>query len=252
MQVDRVQQRAPDVVLLLLVGGVADPHRPRAARSPRGGRAIVLVELALAVEAVHDLQLLLAGGDVGDEVEEVVGLPLEAQRQQRPQHERRVADPAVAVVPVALALRRLGQRGGRGGQQRAAGRVGEALERQRRALQEGCATGGRGSCRGRASAASGGRSRPAGRRPRRCPAAARARTTTARSRRSRPPSSCGARSPARPRTRAAGRWSASARRCRPSCARCPRGSRRPCSATAPARGRSRTSARSRAAAGPRR
>ena len=76
-------------------------------------------------------------GAVGDEVEEVVGLPVEAERVQPPQRERRVADPAVAVVPVALALRRLGQRGRRGGDERAAGRVGQALERQRRALQVG-------------------------------------------------------------------------------------------------------------------
>ena len=30
VQVDRVEHRAPDVVLLLVVGAVADPHRPRA------------------------------------------------------------------------------------------------------------------------------------------------------------------------------------------------------------------------------
>ena len=135
VQVDRVQQRAPHVVLLLLVGVVADPHRPGALVA---GEVVehLLVELALAADAVHHLQVLLAAGHVGDEVEEVVGLPVEAERVQRPQHERRVADPAVAVVPVALAVRGLGQRGGGGGEQRAGRGVGQPLERQRAALQE--------------------------------------------------------------------------------------------------------------------
>ena len=73
--------------------------------------------------------------EVGDELHEVVGLPVEAERVQPPQRERRVAHPAVAVVPVALATGRLGQRGGRGGDRRAGRRVGQSLQRQRRALQ---------------------------------------------------------------------------------------------------------------------
>ena len=96
----------------------------------------MLLELALAADAVHDLEVLLALGDVGDEVEEVVGLPVEAERVERPQHERRVADPAVAVVPVALAARRLGQRRRGRREQRAARGVGEPLQRERAALQE--------------------------------------------------------------------------------------------------------------------
>ena len=55
---------------------------------------------------------------------------------QRLQRERRVADPGEAVVPVALAARRLGQRG-RQRRDRGAGRhVGESLDRQRRALNQ--------------------------------------------------------------------------------------------------------------------
>ena len=49
--------------------------------------------------------------EVGHELHEVVGLPVEAERVQPPQREGRVAHPAVAVVPVALAAGRLGQRG---------------------------------------------------------------------------------------------------------------------------------------------
>jgi len=54
---------------------------------------------------------------------------------QPPQRERRVAHPAVAVVPVALAAGRLGQRRGRGRHRRAGRRVRESLERECRALQ---------------------------------------------------------------------------------------------------------------------
>ena len=73
--------------------------------------------------------------DLDDEAHEVTRLLVEAERVQRPEAEGRVADPAVAVVPVALAARRLGQRGGGGGDDRAGRSVGEALEDQRRALQ---------------------------------------------------------------------------------------------------------------------
>ena len=94
------------------------------------------VSSLLAADPVHDLQVAVAlAGDVGDEVEEVVGLPVEAERVEAPQRERGVADPGVAVVPVALAARRLRQRRGRRGDHRAGRRVGEALERQRAALQ---------------------------------------------------------------------------------------------------------------------
>ena len=73
---------------------------------------------------------------------------------QAAEREGRVAHPGEAVVPVALAARRLGQRGRRRGDQRAGRRVGQALERQRAALAGGCASGGRGSRRRPASRAS--------------------------------------------------------------------------------------------------
>ncbi len=53
---------------------------------------------------------------------------------QRLQRERRVAQPGVAVVPVTLAPRRLGQRGGERRHRRARGHVGEPLDRHGRAL----------------------------------------------------------------------------------------------------------------------
>ena len=53
---------------------------------------------------------------------------------QRLQGEGRVADPGVAVVPVALPAGRLGQRGRRRRHRRAGRHVGESLDRERRAL----------------------------------------------------------------------------------------------------------------------
>ena len=135
VEVDRVEHRAPHVVLILVVGAVADPHRPRLVIA-RQMLEHLLLELALAADPVHDLQLALLGlGHVGDEVEEVVGLLVEAQRVERPEHEGRVADPAVAVIPVAVSARRLGQRRGAGRDHRSRGRVREPLEGQRAALQ---------------------------------------------------------------------------------------------------------------------
>ena len=54
---------------------------------------------------------------------------------QAPERERSVAHPAVAVVPVAFAARRLRQRGRRRRDERAGGHEREPLEHQRRALQ---------------------------------------------------------------------------------------------------------------------
>ena len=55
---------------------------------------------------------------------------------QRLERERRVADPRVAVVPVALPTRGLGQRRGQGSDRRACGHVRQPLDRERRALDQ--------------------------------------------------------------------------------------------------------------------
>ncbi len=124
-------------MLVLVVGGVADPHGA-GVLVPREVVELGLGQAALAADAVHDLQAPALGlGAVGHEVEEVVGLPVEAQCVQAPQHEAGVADPGVAVVPVALATRRLRERRRGGGHHRAGRRVREALQRQRAALEVG-------------------------------------------------------------------------------------------------------------------
>ena len=110
VQQDRVQHRAEDVVLALVEGAVADPHRARAGVA---GEVVArgLGEVAAAVDPVHDLQrAVLVGLEVGDELHELLGLPVEVQVVQRLQRERAVAHPREAVVPVALAAGCLRQR----------------------------------------------------------------------------------------------------------------------------------------------
>ncbi len=129
-----VEHRAPHVVLPLVVRGVADPDGLRALVAGQV-RQLELLQGLLATHAVHDLELPVVAADVLDEREEVVRLAFQAEGVQPPERERRVADPRVPVVPVALPARGLGQRRGGGGDQRAGGGVGQPLQRQRRPLQ---------------------------------------------------------------------------------------------------------------------
>ena len=135
VQVDGVQHRAVDVVLTLVEGAVADAHRARPFVALEVVRAS-LVEILLAAHPVHDLQrAVLVALEVGDVLDEVVGLPVQAERVQPPQREGRVAHPAEAVVPVAFAAGRLRQRGRRRGDERPRRHEREPLQRERRALQ---------------------------------------------------------------------------------------------------------------------
>ena len=134
VQQDRVERRAEHVVLALVEGAVADPHRAGAGVA-REVVARGLGQIAAPVDPVHDLQRAVPVAlEVGDELHELVGLPVEVEEVQRLQREGRVADPRVAVVPVALAPGRLGQRRGQRGDRRPGGHVGQALDGQRRAL----------------------------------------------------------------------------------------------------------------------
>ena len=134
VQVDRVEQHPPDVVLALVPGAVADADRAGALVAGQVVESL-LGQLALAADPVHDLQVGVLLGQVGDEVEEVVRLPVEAEGVQAPEHEGRVAQPGVAVVVVALAAGGLRQRRRRRRQQRPGRRVDQALQRQRGPLQ---------------------------------------------------------------------------------------------------------------------
>ena len=137
VQVDRVEQRTPDIVLLLLVGAVPDADRPRPLVA---GQVIEgeLGDLTLAVDPVHDLEVVvLRLRDVRDEVEEVVGLPVEAERVEAPEHERGVADPARSGSPSCA--RRPGSPAARRSRppRERRGRIRQALEGECRALEVG-------------------------------------------------------------------------------------------------------------------
>ncbi len=131
---DRVEDGAVDVVLPLVEGAVSDPDGTRS----RVAREVVerrLGQVPATVDPVHDLQrAVLVGLDVGDELHELVGLPVQVQVVQRLERERRVAHPRVAVVPVALATGRLGKRGRQRRDRRAGRHVRQSLDRECRAL----------------------------------------------------------------------------------------------------------------------
>ena len=132
---DRVERRAEDVVLALVERAVADPHRAARRRTRRDRRAWTRVRSRRpSMPYMICSAPSLVGLEVGDELHELLGLPVEVEEVQRLEREGRVADPGEAVVPVALAAGRLGQRGRRRGDGRAGRHVGEALDRQRRAL----------------------------------------------------------------------------------------------------------------------
>ena len=103
-------------------------HRPGCRRAPapcRGSRpepaSFALDQLHFQGDAVHRLERPLAGAghDVGDVAEVVLHRRRGAQAVERAHDEVGVAQPAVAVVPVARRARRLGDRGGHRGDDRA-------------------------------------------------------------------------------------------------------------------------------------
>ena len=136
VEVDGVHQLAVDVELELLHRAVADAHRARALVA---GEVLEhrLLAHGLAADVVHDLQgprLVQLAAALGEPLHEVAGLLGEADPHERVDGEGRVADPHVAVVPVADAAEVLGQRAGRRRDHRARGLVGEQLQGQRRAV----------------------------------------------------------------------------------------------------------------------
>jgi hypothetical protein len=83
VQVNRVEQDAPHIVLALVPRAVADPDRASAVVT---GQVIerVFGQLTLAADPVHDLEIRIVLGEVGEEVEEVVRFPIQPQRVQAP------------------------------------------------------------------------------------------------------------------------------------------------------------------------
>ena len=92
-------------------------------------------QVAPAVDAVHDLQrAIVVRLQIGDELHELVGLPVEVEVVQRLEGEGRVPHPREPVVPVPLTARGLGQRRGQRRDRSTGRHVGQSLDRQRGAL----------------------------------------------------------------------------------------------------------------------
>src|SRR5205085_4871736 len=120
---------AVDVELRLVPRAVADADRARVAPAAQV-RERALGQVVLAADAVHDLQRSVARAAARrarHERDELLGLVGAGADVQRLEGEARVADPRVAVVPVALAADAVRQRGGRRGDDRAGRAEGEAL-----------------------------------------------------------------------------------------------------------------------------
>src|SRR6516165_1410532 len=126
VEVQGVEQLAVDVELGLVPGPVADPHRRRVA-PPAQVRKLALAEVMLTADAVHDLQRAPPARRARHERNELAGLVRAGPDVERFKRQARIADPRVAVVPVALAPDRLRKGGGRRGHDRARRAVCESL-----------------------------------------------------------------------------------------------------------------------------
>ncbi len=135
--IEGVEQLAVNVELHLTGGGVADAHGARffVAWKPVD---FPLDELAFALEAVHDLDLVGAAGDGAQEpilpCDRFVEVSCGGHGEEG---EGGVTEPAVAVVPVARATDGFGQRRGDGGDLAAGGAEGHRLEGDEGALDSG-------------------------------------------------------------------------------------------------------------------
>ncbi len=136
--VNRIEEHAPYVILVLVPGPVADPDGTRSAVA---GEVVEcpLGQVPFAADPVHDLELegvveVAPGHRLEHEAEILERFPGEAQPVEGAEHERRVPDPGVAVVPVTCPARSLRQRGGRRRHDRAGRRVAEALQSERAPL----------------------------------------------------------------------------------------------------------------------
>ena len=117
-----VEDLAVHVVLDLVGGGVAPPHRGRPAVALQVGVDALRRGLH-AVEGVEDVRPAVAHAGVEDPGQEAVRLVGQPDAAQRVDGVGGVADPGEAVVPVAFAADRLRQRRGRRGDDGAVGVV---------------------------------------------------------------------------------------------------------------------------------
>src|SRR4051812_40115655 len=108
--VERIENLAVDIELQLFGRSVSHAHGPRllVALEPF---ELALVEAALAGEAVHDLEIRGIAGDGAEQPRSpLLGFPDVARVEHREEGRSRVAQPAVAVIPVARAADMLRER----------------------------------------------------------------------------------------------------------------------------------------------
>ncbi len=133
-QVRGVQDLAEHVELALAPRVIAGPYG-RAAGVPPQVRQLVLAEVALPLDPVHDRHRLVADlpGGPSHPRQQAVGLVRTGRDPQRSHREREIAQPGEAVVVVAVPSELLGERRGCGGHDRAAALVRESLQDDRAA-----------------------------------------------------------------------------------------------------------------------
>ena len=130
--VERVERLAVDIELELVVRPVADANR-RGLFVARQPRQLDLGEAVLAAHAVHDLRVRRRAGDRAQQPvhprARLLGVATEHQGVER---ERGIAQPAVAIVPVANATELFGKPGRRRRDDAAGRRVRQRLQRDQR------------------------------------------------------------------------------------------------------------------------
>jgi hypothetical protein len=128
-----LEELAVAVELGLAGGSVADAHGARAA-VPREMVELDLGQGPSPLDAVHDPEVFgTTGAGALDEALEGGGLAREATHHERGESQGRVADPGVAIVPVARAAEGLRERGRRRRDDGARRGEGQRLQDQRRA-----------------------------------------------------------------------------------------------------------------------
>src|SRR5271155_3113526 len=132
--VQGIEDLAVDVELRLVDGRIPYAYRagPFVTRQPLH---LPLCQPALAAKPIHDLQLVGAARDSPQQpIPPCAGLVIKSPVHQGQQSEGGVAQPAIAVVPVARTADLLGQRGGRRRDNSAGRAKGQTLQRDQRAF----------------------------------------------------------------------------------------------------------------------
>ena len=127
---EQIQNAAEQIVLRLIGGGVANPHRAAASIAAQIGDDRFR-RRQVPLHRIQGAQQLRAGRlrqPPAQPAQEIQRLPDAAQANQRLHGHGRIPGPAIAVVPIAHAAHFLRQAGGGGGQHRAAGFVAQALQ----------------------------------------------------------------------------------------------------------------------------